>query len=70
MNLYGISQTREIERLAIESGLSALLLMKRAGFRAFNLAQSWFPGVKRVYVLCGAGNNGGDGFAFAGRLAS
>jgi NAD(P)H-hydrate epimerase len=65
MNLYGISQTREIECLAIESGLSALLLMKRAGFRAFNSAQSWFPAVKRVYVLCGAGNNGGDGFAFA-----
>lgn len=65
MNLYGISQTQEIERLAIASGLSALLLMKRAGFRAFSLAEQWFPQTKRVYVLCGAGNNGGDGLAFA-----
>ena len=65
MNLYGVSQTQEIERLAIGSGLSALLLMKRAGFISFSLAQNWFPRVNRIYVLCGAGNNGGDGLAFA-----
>lgn len=65
MNLYSVAQTREIERLAQASGLSEPLLMKRAGYRAFALAQQWFAGVRRVYVLCGAGNNGGDGFVFA-----
>ncbi|MCH9742637.1 MAG: NAD(P)H-hydrate dehydratase [Proteobacteria bacterium] len=65
MNLYSVAQTKIIEKNAMNTGCSGLLLMKRAGYRAFNIAQHSFTEVKRVYVLCGAGNNGGDGFAFA-----
>ncbi len=65
MNLYSIEQTRLIEAQAIAAGHSALLLMKRAGFAAFQWAQQHYGARQRVYVLCGAGNNGGDGFAFA-----
>lgn len=65
MNLYSVAQTKIIEKNAMNMGCSGLLMMKRAGYRAFNIAQHSFPEVKRVYVLCGAGNNGGDGFAFA-----
>lgn len=65
MNLYNIEQTQQLERLAIEAGMSPVLLMKRAGWRAFLVAERVFPSIKRVYVLCGGGNNGGDGFAFA-----
>lgn len=65
MNLYSIEQTRLIEAVAIQAGVSALMLMKRAGFAAFQWAKQEFAQGQRVYVLCGAGNNGGDGFAFA-----
>lgn len=65
MNLYSIEQTRLIEAVAIQAGVSALMLMKRAGFAAFQWAKQEFTQGQRVYVLCGAGNNGGDGFAFA-----
>lgn len=65
MNLYSIEQTRLIEAAAIQAGVSALMLMKRAGFAAFQWAKQEFTQGQRVYVLCGAGNNGGDGFAFA-----
>jgi len=65
MNFYSIAQIKAIETHAIASGLSELMLMKRAGFRSFMRAQQWFPDVKRVYVLCGGGNNGGDGLIFA-----
>jgi ADP-dependent NAD(P)H-hydrate dehydratase / NAD(P)H-hydrate epimerase len=65
MNLYTIEQTRLIEARATAAGCSALLLMKRAGFAAFQWAKQHYAQCQRVYVLCGAGNNGGDGFAFA-----
>ncbi len=65
MNLYSIEQTRLIEAAAIQAGVSALMLMKRAGFAAFQWVKQEFTQGQRVYVLCGAGNNGGDGFAFA-----
>lgn len=65
MNLYSIEQTRAIEAKAIALGFPAVLLMKRAGFAAFSWACESYPQTKRVYVLCGSGNNGGDGFAFA-----
>lgn len=65
MNLYSIEQTKEIEQRALTMGCSGLLLMKRAGWQAFQWALQSFPKTQRVYVLCGAGNNGGDGFAFA-----
>jgi NAD(P)H-hydrate epimerase len=65
MNLYTIAQTEQIEKAVIAAGVSELLLMKRAGWSAFALAQRQFSSARRVYVLCGGGNNGGDGFAFA-----
>ncbi len=65
MNLYTIEQTRVIETRATATGWPALLLMKRAGFAAFQWAKQYHTQCQRVYVLCGAGNNGGDGFAFA-----
>jgi len=65
MNLYSVEQIRSIEQQAVHAGLSSLLLMKRAGFSAFQWVNKTYAQVNRVYVLCGAGNNGGDGFAFA-----
>ena len=64
-----MAEVREIERLAIEEGgLPGAELMERAGTASFRALVRHWPGVRRVAVMCGAGNNGGDGFVVA-RLA-
>ena len=66
--LYSADQTRELDRLAGEAGLSGEELMERAGRAAFDVLLSRWPDVSRPAVLCGGGNNGGDGYVVA-RLA-
>ena len=67
-HLYSAAQVRELDRRAIESGIAAAELMARAGAAAFRILRARFPRARRVAVLCGPGNNGGDGFVVA-RLA-
>jgi hydroxyethylthiazole kinase-like uncharacterized protein yjeF len=68
-NLYRAAQCRELDRLAIEEfGVSGNILMERAGEAAFNVLRETWPEAKRIAVLCGVGNNGGDGYVIA-RLA-
>ncbi|EIJ41051.1 yjeF-like protein, hydroxyethylthiazole kinase-related [Beggiatoa alba B18LD] len=67
--LYRASQVRELDRVAIEEmGIPGICLMERAGSTAFQVMQSCYPKLKRIIVLCGTGNNGGDGYVIA-RLA-
>jgi ADP-dependent NAD(P)H-hydrate dehydratase / NAD(P)H-hydrate epimerase len=67
--LYTAAQTRELDRLAIEEhGLAGATLMQRAGEAAFDLLRARWPRARRIAVLCGPGNNGGDGYVIA-RLA-
>jgi NAD(P)H-hydrate epimerase len=67
--LYTAGQVREIDRRAIdEHALPAIELMRRAGRAAFGCLRERWPGARSVGVLCGAGNNGGDGYVLA-RLA-
>jgi ADP-dependent NAD(P)H-hydrate dehydratase / NAD(P)H-hydrate epimerase len=64
--LYTGDQTRALDALAqTQLGLTDTLLMKRAGRAAFQLAQQLWPMVKSWRLLCGGGNNGGDGYVFA-----
>jgi hydroxyethylthiazole kinase-like uncharacterized protein yjeF len=66
VRLVGSAEMREIDRTAIEVfGIPSLTLMDRAG-RAVAEAAQELAGVKgRVVVVCGAGNNGGDGYVAA-----
>lgn len=64
--LYTAAQTRELDRCAIQDHkIPGTTLMSRAARAAFNcLLQSW-PEPECIQVLCGTGNNGGDGFLIA-----
>lgn len=67
--LYLAEQVRALDRCAIaQFGIPGLTLMERAGAAAFSLLRSRWPAARHVTVLCGIGNNGGDGFVVA-RLA-
>ena len=60
---------RELDRTAIrEFGIPGYELMKRAATAAFEAGTARWPGVRRWLVLCGSGNNAGDGYLVA-RLA-
>ncbi|GAB6040647.1 NAD(P)H-hydrate dehydratase [Endothiovibrio diazotrophicus] len=69
VNLYRAAQVRELDRRAIEErGLPGGTLMERAGQATFDALRRRWPEAQRIAVLCGIGNNGGDGFVIA-RLA-
>lgn len=58
------AEMREIDSAAIASGIPGVALMDAAGLAvAQAVAQRWEP--RSVVVLCGLGNNGGDGFVAA-----
>jgi NAD(P)H-hydrate epimerase len=66
MQLYTAEQTRTLDRCAIEEhGIPGIVLMKRAGRAAFDALLRRWPQTRAVVVLCGSGNNAGDGFVVA-----
>ncbi len=66
VDLYRAEQVRELDRTSIESfGIPGLTLMERAGSAAYRLLRTKWPEVQDVTVVCGTGNNGGDGFVLA-----
>ena len=68
-NLYTSEQTRELDRVATEEfEISGTVLMERAGEVAFDILKQHWPDAKTLCVVCGTGNNGGDGYVVA-RLA-
>ncbi len=63
--VYSVAAMRKSDAEAIASGTPARELMRRAGEGIF----SAYPWQGRVAILCGPGNNGGDGFVLALCLA-
>ena len=64
-------QMREADRRTIEEiGVPGAVLMENAGTAVARLIEERFPQARRPAVLCGRGNNGGDGFVAARRLAA
>ena len=62
---------READRHTIEDlGVPGLVLMENAATGVVDALRDRFPEAERVLVLCGRGNNGGDGLAVARHLAN
>ncbi|MFZ4788917.1 MAG: NAD(P)H-hydrate epimerase, partial [Beijerinckiaceae bacterium] len=57
------------DRFTVDSGTPVLTLMERAGRAVADHAMRLCKPAGRVIVLCGPGNNGGDGFVAARILA-
>jgi ADP-dependent NAD(P)H-hydrate dehydratase / NAD(P)H-hydrate epimerase len=67
--LWTAAQVRELDRRAIEGhGIAGRELMERAGAAALDALLRHWPLSRAVTVVCGAGNNAGDGYVVA-RLA-
>ncbi|MEE2776747.1 MAG: NAD(P)H-hydrate epimerase, partial [Acidobacteriota bacterium] len=60
---------RLLDRRAIdELGMAPLVLMENAAVAAVAVIERRYPDARRVVVVCGRGNNGGDGMAVARHL--
>lgn len=67
--VHTAEQVRAMDRYAIEQlHIPAYTLMTRAGAAALRVLRQCWPDAHQVLVLCGPGNNGGDGYVLA-RLA-
>ena len=63
--LYTAKKTRQLDQLAISSGIAGIDLMERAGAACMRTLRARWPECGRPLVLCGAGNNAGDGYIIA-----
>src|SRR2546425_12948149 len=71
MRVLNASQMRDADKRAIEDiGIPSLVLMENAGRQAVAAMEAMYSDLleRQVGVLCGRGNNGGDGFVIARTL--
>jgi hydroxyethylthiazole kinase-like uncharacterized protein yjeF len=64
------AQMREVDRRTSELGIPGIILMENAGHRVFEFLASHYAPLQnqRILVICGLGNNGGDGLVVARQL--
>ena len=64
--LYSTAQVRALDAYAInELGIAGYTLMKRAGEAALRYLRTRWPMAHRIVIVCGRGNNAGDGYVLA-----
>lgn len=69
MKIVTADEMREIDRITGERfGVPSLTLMENAGAAVAAFVLSQYPAAESVGVICGKGNNGGDGFVVARKL--
>ncbi len=70
--IVSVSEMRTVDRLSVEEvKIPAILLMENAGLKtAQAIAREFAPiAEKKICILCGKGNNGGDGFVVGRHLS-
>ena len=66
LSLYSVAAARALDRRAVDTfGLDADVLMRRAGAAAWRVLLERWPDAQHIGVVCGPGNNGGDGYVLA-----
>ena len=71
MKIVTAAEMREIDRVTSERfGVPSLTLMENAGTSVAEFVLSHYPLAKSIGVICGKGNNGGDGFVAARKLSA
>ena len=69
MKIVTAAEMREIDRVTTERfGVPSLTLMENAGTAVCNFVLPQYPEAKTIGVICGKGNNGGDGLVAARKL--
>jgi ADP-dependent NAD(P)H-hydrate dehydratase / NAD(P)H-hydrate epimerase len=68
LELLTAEEMGQADKLAIEGGVAGAALMENAGRAVAQEVAGRFPDQETVVVLCGPGNNGGDGFVAARHL--
>jgi ADP-dependent NAD(P)H-hydrate dehydratase / NAD(P)H-hydrate epimerase len=70
MKVLTAAEMRDVDRRTMELGISGPILMENAGHRVVEfLAERFHPlESQRIVILCGKGNNGGDGLVIARQL--
>jgi ADP-dependent NAD(P)H-hydrate dehydratase / NAD(P)H-hydrate epimerase len=70
MKVLTVAQMRETDRRTTQAGIPGIVLMENAASRVVEfLVERFSPlSAQRIVVLCGKGNNGGDGMAIARQL--
>src|SRR3954465_15820620 len=71
MKILTPEQLREVDKLSTEKyGIPSLILMENAGMRVVEVLENRFEHIDEltIAILCGKGNNGGDGFVVARQL--
>ncbi len=72
MKILTAAQMQEIDRQTTElAGVPSLILMENAGFNLYWALAERLPDLpdRRIAIICGKGNNGGDGMVLARHLA-
>lgn len=69
MKILDANQMRNVDRRTIERfGVPSIVLMENAALAVVDAIADHYPDADRVAILCGLGQNGGDGFAVARHL--
>jgi len=68
LELLTADEMGRADRLTIQDGIKGAVLMENAGRAVADEVSRRFPDAETVMVLCGPGNNGGDGFVAARHL--
>jgi len=69
LKIVTASEMRQIDRITSERlGVPSLTLMENAGSAVAEFVMSAYPLIRHVGVICGKGNNGGDGLVAARKL--
>ena len=69
MKIVTAAEMRDIDRATSDRfGVHSLTLMENAGAAVADFVLSHYSSARRIVVICGKGNNGGDGFVAARRL--